>query len=73
MKAIFNFKVVISDNQVKSTFDTEKVEEMSIAQQQALLKVFSDVEKKIVKALGICPNNKPDAEVADGDKTDSPE
>lgn len=53
MKAIFNFKLVISDDEVKTTFDTETVENMGIAQQQALLKVFSDVERKTMRIMGL--------------------
>lgn len=53
MKAIFNFKLVISDDEVKTTFDTGTVENMGIAQQQALLKVFSDVERKTMRIMGL--------------------
>lgn len=51
MEAIFNFRVEINNAKSVVTMSQEKVENMEISTQQALLKIFMDVEKKVRNLL----------------------
>lgn len=47
MEAVFNFKVVINDTKCAITMSQEKIDNVEITQQQALLKIFCDLNKKV--------------------------
>ena len=51
MKAVFNFKVDVSESGVTCNFSTNEVQDMDINMQMQILKVFQNVRSSVDKAV----------------------